>query len=73
MTIAQLALQVERLLGKSGLLQFGACEFRLNDIVDYVVDSSRARKLLGWKPKIKLDEGLLHTIQASSAVQGRSS
>ena len=33
-----------------------------NEIVDQYLDASRARKLLGWAPRVALDEGLSRTI-----------
>jgi CDP-glucose 4,6-dehydratase len=33
-----------------------------NEIVDQYLDATRARKLLGWAPRVALDEGLTRTI-----------
>ena len=33
-----------------------------NEIVDQYLDATRARKLLGWSPRVALDEGLTRTI-----------
>lgn len=44
------------------LLQIGALNGRRDEIMNYSVDTSRAKKLLGWSPKIDLEEGLRRVI-----------
>ena len=61
-TIANLAIMVEEMLGKTGLVQVGAINYRSGEIMEYFVDNSKAKALLGWEPKVGLEEGLKNTI-----------
>lgn len=61
-SIANVALQVERMLGKSDLIQIGAKDYRCGEIMSYCVDCSKAGKLLDWTAKVNFDEGLARTI-----------
>ena len=61
--IAKVAMMVEDLLGKSGLIQIGKLEYREGEIMEYVVDNTKAREVLDWKPLVGLEEGLKHTIE----------
>lgn len=60
-TILEVGQILSRLLGKSGLIQVNK-EFRKNDIRHCFADTSKARKLLGWEPKINLEQGLKELI-----------
>lgn len=62
--LKDVALRVERMLGKSGMVQLGALDYRLGEIMDYVMDTSKINNLLGWFPKVSLEEGLMATINS---------
>lgn len=55
-TILQIAQTLSLLLGKKDLIQING-QFRKNDIRHCFADNSKAKKLLGWKPKISLEHG----------------
>ena len=40
------------------LLEFGALDYRPSEVMDYRVNAQKARKELGWKSKVTLEEGL---------------
>ncbi len=61
-TIAQLARKVAAMMGKSGLLQIGQLAYRQGEVMSYSVDTADARALLGWTPRIALEQGLAQTI-----------
>lgn len=60
--IADLAFMVEKLLKKSGLVQIGKVNYRRREVMEYYVDNVKARELLGWTPKVGIEEGLMKTI-----------
>lgn len=62
--ILELAKILENLLGKSYLISLNN-EFRKNDIRHCFSDISKAKKILGWKPKINLEQGLAELIEWS--------
>jgi len=37
--------------------------FRIGEVYKITIDASRAKKIMGWEPKITLKEGLLRTLQ----------
>ena len=61
MTIKQFAEEIIRIIGtKSGI------EHRPLPVDDPAVrqpDISRAKKILGWEPKVEFEEGIAHTIE----------
>jgi len=62
----QIAAQiVERIGGQAAILR-GALPYRTAEIWHMVGDNTRARKVLGWTPRISLAEGLDHTIRAQA-------
>ncbi|NUT00947.1 MAG: NAD-dependent epimerase/dehydratase family protein [Sphingomonas sp.] len=61
--IRSVARAIARMIGRPDLLRFGARADRLNDIVDLRGDSSKARRLFGWRPTIGLAHGLARTIE----------
>ncbi len=63
-TILETGETLSKLLGKSGLTRVNK-EFRKNDIRHCFADTSKAKKLLGWEPKISLEEGLKELIEWS--------
>lgn len=64
-TILEIAQTLSKLLGKKGLIRVNK-DFRKNDIRHCFADISKAQKLLGWKPKVTLEEGLKELIEWSS-------
>lgn len=63
-TILEIAQTLSKLLGKTELIRVNQ-EFRKNDIRHCFADISRAKKLLGWSPKVSLEEGLKELIEWS--------
>lgn len=63
-TILEIAQILSKLLEKTGLISVNG-EFRKNDIRHCFADTSKAKNLLGWKPKITLGEGLKELIEWS--------
>ena len=59
-TILQLAEQVIRLTGSASRLSFAPLPS--DDPLQRMPDIARARDLLGWRPTVQLEEGLLRTI-----------
>jgi len=55
---------VERFLDKKGLVKVGGRDYRPDEIMDYYVDTSKAKRLLRWEPKVSLDEGVELTIRS---------
>lgn len=64
-TILEIAKTLEKLLGKSNLIRVNQ-EYRKNDIRHCFADNTKAKKLLGWKPKISLEQGLKELIEWSA-------
>lgn len=62
--LRDIALKVARALGREHLLEIDRLPYRPAEIMQYEVDISKARKVLGWAPKVDLDEGLRRTIEA---------
>lgn len=63
-TILEIAKTLEKLLGRSNLIRVNQ-EYRKNDIRHCFADISKAKKLLGWKPKVSLEQGLKELIEWS--------
>ena len=61
-TIKQLAELVLKLTGSSGEIKYSG-QFREDDPMQRRPDITKAKKVLGWEPKIKLEEGLEKTIK----------
>ncbi len=64
-TILEIGETLSKLLGKSGLIRVNK-EFRKNDIRHCFADITLAKRLLGWEPKVSLEEGLKELIEWSS-------
>lgn len=64
-TILAVGQTLSKLLGKSGLIQINK-EFRKNDIRHCFADITKAKKFLGWEPKISLEQGLEELIEWSA-------
>jgi len=57
-SIRQLAEKIRKITGYKGKIQWHSFPKRSLDIPKLEVDNSKARKLLKWKPKYTLDQGL---------------
>jgi len=64
-SILEIAEAVSKLLGKPNLIQINK-DYRKNDIRHCFADISKAKKVLGWEPKITLEQGLKELIEWSS-------
>ncbi|MCX6804173.1 MAG: GDP-mannose 4,6-dehydratase, partial [Candidatus Diapherotrites archaeon] len=62
-SIADLVKKVARYSNSKSELGIGDIPYRPNEIWRMYSDSSKAKKLLGWEPKISFDEGLKRTIE----------
>lgn len=62
--IRQVALTAANLIHPSAheLLKFGAIKYGPNDVMNYSVDITRAKKYIDWEPKVGLEEGLSRLI-----------
>jgi nucleoside-diphosphate-sugar epimerase len=60
LTIKEVANKIVDLYGSKYriLLEFGALNYRSSEVMNYRVNAEKARKELGWKSKITLDEGV---------------
>lgn len=63
-SILEIAQTLSKLLGKKGLIRVNK-EFRKNDIRHCFADISKAKKLLGWKPNVSLEQGFKELIEWS--------
>jgi UDP-glucose 4-epimerase len=63
-TLHHAALRVESLAGREGLLGLGEMPYRAGESMDYRVDTSAARDVLGWTAAVGLDEGLRLTVDS---------
>ncbi len=61
-SVIEMARKVVALVGK-GSLKPGVVPYRDNEVWRLFCSNEKARKLLGWKPKTGLDEGLRKTIE----------
>ena len=59
--IKKIILKICRLVG-SGKPQFGKIKLRKDEISSLYPDITKAKKILKWKPKIKLNLGLKKTV-----------
>jgi len=57
---------VETLLDRPDLVRVGGRDYRADEIMDYRVDTSKAKRLIGWQAKTGLDEGVRLTIASLS-------
>ncbi|MDO8962992.1 MAG: NAD-dependent epimerase/dehydratase family protein [Coriobacteriia bacterium] len=62
--LRHVAMRVERLAGRAGLLGLGEVPYRAGESMAYAVDISSARSVLGWSPAVGLDEGLAITVES---------
>ena len=61
--IRDLVKLIARLAGTKSKIEIGALPYRPTEIWRMCADSSRACKLLGWKPQVTLERGLGATIE----------
>ena len=62
-SIRDLVKTIAELTGTSAELQIGALPYRPTEIWRMYADSTRARELIGWQPKVSLQEGLKLTVE----------
>ncbi|MFA6269266.1 MAG: GDP-mannose 4,6-dehydratase [archaeon] len=62
-SIADLVKKIAKYSNSKSELGIGDIEYRPNEIWRMYADSSKAKKLLGWTPKVSFDEGLKKTIE----------
>ncbi|MFA5049563.1 MAG: GDP-mannose 4,6-dehydratase [Candidatus Micrarchaeia archaeon] len=60
--IKDVAKKIGKLMDKTNSIRYGVKPYRPSEVMDYSVDITRAKKLLGWEPKTDLDNGLKKTI-----------
>ena len=62
-TIIDLANKIIELCGKKGEIKPVQVEPRIGEVKRLIADATKAKDLLGWKPKYRLEEGLKDFIQ----------
>ena len=62
--IREIVALIKTLTRSKGAVHFGAIPYRTNEVWDMRLDSSKLKKITGWKPKISLEDGLARTIKA---------
>ena len=62
LTIRQLAEKIRKITGYKGKIKWNSFPKRSLEIPKLEVDNSKAKKLLKWKPKHSLDNGLRTTV-----------
>lgn len=62
-SIHDLVERIARLTGTNSKVEIGSLPYRPTEIWRMFADSTRARKVLGWEPKVGLDEGLKRTVE----------
>jgi dTDP-glucose 4,6-dehydratase len=64
-SIGDIATRIVKLVGRD--LSISSAEQRMrpekSEVVQLVCDSSAARRLVGWEPKVSLDEGLMRVVE----------
>ncbi len=61
--ITDLVRKIADLTETASTVEIGALPYRPTEVWRMYADSNRARKLLGWAPKVGLEEGLARTIE----------
>ena len=61
-TVASIVRKIFQFCGSKTAPGIGELPYRQNEIWDASCDSSKARRILGWEPRVSLDEGLQLTI-----------
>ena len=62
-TIGELAERTRTLFSIAQQPVFGTMEGRSWDLADWYADPSKAREVLGWRPEVTLDDGLVQTAE----------
>lgn len=62
MPIRDVVNQIYALADAGGQVQAGAIPDRPNDMMEYEADITKAGKLLGWAPRVSLEDGLARTL-----------
>ena len=62
-SIRYVAEKLKELTGSSTKLNFGAIPYRKNEMLDYDINTTAIR-LLGWRPKVSIEEGLKKVVEA---------
>lgn len=62
--IKNVAILIANLIDPSAFdyLKFGVIKYRQNEVMEYSVNITLAKNILGWRPKTNLENGLLKTI-----------
>jgi nucleoside-diphosphate-sugar epimerase len=60
--IADIARTIDEIIGKKGLVKLGGKPYRKNEVMNYYISPAKAERILGWKAKTSLKEGLNRTI-----------
>ena len=60
-TIRQCAEKIARVLDFRGNISWNSIAERPLDIQDHRIDSSKAKRVLGWEPKVSFEEGIAKT------------
>jgi UDP-glucose 4-epimerase len=68
--INDVAVFVAKQIGQNAIehIKFGAIPYRPNEVMDYSVDITQARSVLGWQPKTSLEAGLQETVKYFKSV-----
>lgn len=61
-SIKDIAISIAKRFDLIDNLQFGAIPYRPNEIWDMYCDNTRAKAILGWEPRITVEEGINRTI-----------
>ncbi|MBI4322973.1 MAG: GDP-mannose 4,6-dehydratase [Candidatus Omnitrophica bacterium] len=61
-SIRELARMIHRLCRSRSRLKIGTLAYRPTEIWRMVADARKAKRLLGWSPRVSLEKGLPHTI-----------
>lgn len=63
--IIEVAKLVAGLIGRGaeGLIDFGKLEYRRGEAMNYWAERTKARRLLGWQPRVDLPNGLARTVE----------
>jgi len=66
MPLREIAILTAKIVGDSSvdLIRFGSLPYRNGEIMNYSVDISLARSMLGWSPRTSLEKGLKTTVES---------
>lgn len=70
--LADVAQYVARFLHRDGLLKLGDVEYRAGEIMNYSVNISKIKNILGWSPQVTFEEGLKKTIEYYKSIQSHA-